>query len=156
MLAFNAAWAVLKAAPGDPLVERMRQYVLMNINSPASIVRESAMNVERYLTDMNSGRDPGPTPEMYDIHTIEELNAETQGQGFPQDPWYSSVDSPYSSGQEEIPDDAFFAGVSDGPVARQPSVRTSGPAARRRGDDDDDAPTPMAKAFQFLIDSHFA
>jgi len=130
MSAFDAAWAVLKAAPGDPLVERMRQYVLTNIQSPASIVRQSAENVHRYLTDLNSGRDPGPTPEMYDMHDVQDLNREAQGQGFPQDPWYSSVDSLYSSGQEEVPDDSFFAGVSDGPAAQQPSVRARGPPER--------------------------
>ena len=93
MLAFNAAWAVLKAAPASPQIERMRQYVLMNINSPASIVRESARNVEKYLT-----------PKV------------RQRRGY----------GTYSG-----------AGVRD-------------------DDDDDAAPTPMAKAFRVLIDSHFA
>ena len=149
MFAFDAAWAILKAAPGDPLVERMRQYVLMNINSPASIVRQSAMNVERYITDLNSGRDPGPTPEMYDIHDIQELNAEAQGQGFPPAPWYSSVDDPYSTGETEPP----FGPM---PKARRSKAPATYQGAGIRDDDDDDAATPMAKAFRVLIDSHFA
>ena len=76
MSAFNFAWSIIKAMPGDPRIEQMRNYVLSNSNSPSSEVRESAMNVERYLTDMNSGRDPGPVPMMFDMHEIMRLNAE--------------------------------------------------------------------------------
>lgn len=150
MLAFNAAWTVLKAAPASPQIERMRQYVLMNIGSPSIIVRQSAMKVERYLTDLNSGRDPGPMPEMYDMNDIQELNEEAQGRGFPPAPFYSSVDDPYSTGETEPP----FGPM---PKARQRRGYGTYPDVSFRDDDDDDvAPTPMAKAFRVLIDSHFA
>ena len=70
MSAFDFAWSIIKAMPGDPRIEQMRNYVLSNSNSPSAEVRQSAMNVERYLTDMNSGRDPGPMPKMFDMHEI--------------------------------------------------------------------------------------
>ena len=76
MSAFNFAWSIIKAMPGDPRIEQMRNYVLSNSNSPSAEVRQSAMNVERHLTDMNSGRDPGPMPKMFDMHEIMRLNAE--------------------------------------------------------------------------------
>ena len=76
MSAFNFAWSIIKAAPGDPRIEQMRTYVNMHGESPSPEVRQSAMNVERYLTDMMSGRDPGPMPMMFDMHEIMRLNAE--------------------------------------------------------------------------------
>ena len=76
MSAFDFAWSIIKAAPGDPRIEQMRTYVNMHSGSPSTEVRQSAMNVERYLTDMMSGRDPGPMPMMFDMHEIMRLNAE--------------------------------------------------------------------------------
>ena len=76
MSAFDFAWSIIKAMPGDPRIEQMRTYVNMHGESPSPEVRQSAMNVERYLTDMNSGRDPGPMPKMFDMHEIMRLNAE--------------------------------------------------------------------------------
>ena len=58
---------------GDPRIERMRTYVNEHINNPIHELRQSAMNVERYLTDMMSGRDPGPMPKMYDMHEVMRL-----------------------------------------------------------------------------------
>lgn len=157
MLAFNAAWAVLKAPPyrvarrgDDPMTARMRQYVHMNMGSPSIIVRQSAQKVLDYLTAVMGGRDPGPMPEMYDMHDIEELNEEAQGRGFPPAPFYSSVDDPYSTGETEPP----FGPM---PKARQRRGYGTYPDVSFRDDDDDDAAsTPMAKAFRVLIDSHFA
>ena len=76
MSAFNFAWSIIKAMPGDPRIEQMRTYVLSNSNSPSTEVRESVDNVYRYITSINSGQDPGPMPKMFDIHEIMRLNAE--------------------------------------------------------------------------------
>tara|TARA_R100000458_G_scaffold57558_1_gene63933 strand:+ start:924 stop:1463 length:540 start_codon:yes stop_codon:yes gene_type:complete len=76
MSAFNFAWSIIKALPGDPRIEQMRNYVLSNSNSPSPQVRESAENVYRYITSINSGEDPGPRPKMFDMHEIMRLNAE--------------------------------------------------------------------------------
>mgnify|MGYP003126731858 FL=1 len=76
MSAFDFAWSIIKAMPGDPRIERMRNYVLSNSNSPSAEVRQSADNVYRYITSINSGQDPGPMPKMFDMHEIMRLNAE--------------------------------------------------------------------------------
>ena len=76
MSAFDFAWSIIKAMPGDPRIEQMRNYVLSNSNSPSAEVRQSAENVYRYITSINSGQDPGPMPKMFDMHEIMRLNAE--------------------------------------------------------------------------------
>ena len=76
MSAFDFAWSIIKAMPGDPRIEQMRNYVLSNSNSPSAEVRQSAENVYRYITSINSGQDHGPMPKMFDMHEIMRLNAE--------------------------------------------------------------------------------
>lgn len=167
MSAFNFAWSIIKAMPGDPRIEQMRTYVNMHSGSPSNEVSQSAMNVERYLTDMNSGRDPGPMPKMFDMHEIMRLNAEG---GLPPGAAASQQAAPARGMPMMPPRTDDLSGLpmeiqealraAQAKRARPASRMPSGPEERAMADVDmmrDVAKglSPMQRAMRHIINKHF-